>query len=522
MRFDKEISQIYRRIRSLLTIQNGKIRELKQEYKEFEPVLEEAEAACSQLSAPMRVAIAGYMKAGKSTLMNALLKKKIVLTGSMITTYTPAWFRYAEEESMEIVFENGRHIKNLHFNEIDQWTSIEARRSNEQIEKVQYVILYYPNEMLKQIELIDTPGLFSPEEADSERTIRLLGLNSISEANQIGQHQVSMADAIVYVFASNFKENDMAAVKAFTSTPINAIAVFTKIEQSFWDPLNPQESPFDVISSAVERNEAKLKDKVYCIIPVTAKMTEGFSMINDEDWDQLISLADVPPNQLVFHLSNQKIFEKAEFEGTTAAGRFRLYDLLDRYGIYCVVQGIRNSVSRNEMPEYLYSMSGIDTLVTKLKDHFGLRAFIIKTEAAFSRIEREICKIKYNPECSFASKKMCVQLEQELEKGRTLRDYKELNLLRLFYEGNLRFPEQADNNEFLRLLGERGNGAARKLGLDADAPLEELYQKVAVVYNHWGRLANDTSLNRAECSAAQEVLDSVGDMRYHIEMLTQF
>lgn len=522
MRFDKEIGQIYRRIQSLLTIRNGGQKELKQEYQEFAGVLAEAESALSQRSAPMRVAIAGYMKAGKSTLMNAILKKKIVLTGVEITTYTPTWFRYAEKESMELVFENGKHVKNLAPEDLAKWTSIESLSSNSEQDKVLYVILYYPNEILKQIELIDTPGLFSPEEKDSERSVRFLGFHSVSEANEAGQNQVSMADAIVYVFSSNFKESDLWAVKTFTSTPINAIAVFTKLEQSFWDPLEHQKSPFDTIRDAVKRNETNLKDELYCIIPVVAKMAEGFSLVTDEDWEQLSMLAKVPTEKLTAHLFSQKIFEQTEFEGTTKAGRFRLYDLLDRYGIYCAVQGIRNSVSREEMPDYIYSQSGIDSLVIKLKEHFGLRSFIIKTEAAFSRIQRKIDKIKYHPACSFTSKKMCVQLEQVLEKGRGLRDYQELNLLRLFYEGKLRFPQPDDNEEFLRLLGEKGNGAAGKLGLRPDAPLEELYQKVVAVYEHWSCLANDTAMNRAECFAAQAILDSVGDMRYHIEMLLQF
>lgn len=522
MRFDKDIGQIYRRMHSLLTVRNGKVRELKHEYEEFSSVLAEIEVAISQLSAPMRVAIAGYMKAGKSTLMNAILGKKVVLTGSLITTYTPTWFRYSEEESLEIVFDDGRQIKGLHFDDLVKWTSIDSRKTNPEIDRVSYVILNYPNEILKQMELIDTPGLFSPEEKDSERTIRLLGLGDISKANQLGQNQVSLADAIVYVFSSNFKVSDMCAVKAFTSTPINAIAAFTKLEQSFWNPLSHQISPLEAIAPVVQRNEAALKDELYCIIPVVAKMMEGFSMITEEDWEQLLSIANVPTDKLVKSLLSPKRFKETAFEGTTQEARLRLYELLDRYGIYCVIQGIQKSISRENMWDYLYLLSGVDTLVSRLKNHFGLRSFIIKTEAAFSRIERQIQRIKYNSNCSTVSKKMCVQLEQELENGRNLRDYKELTLLRLFYEGKIRFPNGEDNDEFLRLLGEQGNGAAKKLGLDSDAAVAEMYRRVIAVHEHWSVLANDPALNRTECSAAQAILDSVSDMRYHVEMLSQF
>ncbi len=522
MRFDKEINQIYKKMQSMLTVRNGRLRELKPDYHEFVAVLSEIEAAIDQMHAPMRVAIAGYMKAGKSTLMNAILKRKVVLTGSMITTYTPTWFRYNEKESLEIVFEDGHRISGLPLSELENWTSIQSRDSNSKIDEVSYVILNYPEDILKEIELIDTPGLFSPEEKDSERTICLLGLDDIAQANQVGQSHVSFADAIVYVFSSNFKTSDMSAVKAFTSTPINAIAVFTKLEQSFWNPLTPVISPFDNMKSVVTRNEEALKSDIYCILPVVSIMVEGFSQITDEDWEQLQMIAKAPNEQLVKSLLSPKTFEKTELEGTSQKSRLRLYQLLDRYGIYCVVQGIQNGVLRDEMLDYLYSVSGVEELVSMLKEHFGLRAFIIKTEAVFARLERQIQKIKYAVDCSAIAKKMCVQLEQELEEGRNLREFRELTLLRRFYEGEIHFPRKEDNDAFIRLMGEEGNGAAKKLGVCSGASIEELQRTVISIHTYWSRLANDETLERAEKNAAQSVLESVGDMRYHIEMLSGF
>lgn len=522
MRFDREINQVYKKMQSMLTVRNDRLRELKPDCREFAPVLSEIETAIAQMYSPMRVAVAGYMKAGKSTLLNAILKKKIVLTGSQITTYTPTVFRYSEKESLDIVFEDGRRITGLQLSELENWTSIKSRDTNFEIDRVSYVILHYPNEILREIELIDTPGLFSPEEKDSERTICLLGLNDISQANEIGRSQVSFADAIIYVFSSNFKVSDLSAVKSFTSTPINAIAVFTKPEQSYWNPLTPDVSPFDSIRPAVRRNEETLKNELYCILPVVAIMVEGFSQIDDGDWAQLQHIAQLPPEQMAMRLLSPQAFEKAELAGTTPEGRLRLYRLLDRYGIYCVVQGIRNGVSRGEMSDYLYSASGVSALVHKLKEHFGLRSFIIKTEAAFARIERKIEKIKYDAECSAVSRKMCVQLEQILDEGRNLRDFRELTLLRHYYEGKLSFPAKEQNLEFIRLMGEEGNGAARKLGLEDDADIETLLGAVTAVYERWSCLANDITLSHAENLAAQAVLESIGDMRYHIEMLSGF
>ena len=53
-----------------------------------------------QLDLPMRVAIVGMIKAGKSTMMNALLGEKIVATGTVEATFNVNWLKYGESKSL--------------------------------------------------------------------------------------------------------------------------------------------------------------------------------------------------------------------------------------------------------------------------------------------------------------------------------------------------------------------------------------------------------------------------------------
>ena len=53
----------------------------------LEPTLrEEIETATSHLDHPVRLAVAGFIKCGKSTLLNALLGRNIAATGMLETT----------------------------------------------------------------------------------------------------------------------------------------------------------------------------------------------------------------------------------------------------------------------------------------------------------------------------------------------------------------------------------------------------------------------------------------------------
>ena len=73
------------------------------------PQLRETLRRCYQhLQEPMRVAIVGKIKAGKSTFMNALLEEKVVATGSVETTFNINWLRYGMQRELRVHYKDGR------------------------------------------------------------------------------------------------------------------------------------------------------------------------------------------------------------------------------------------------------------------------------------------------------------------------------------------------------------------------------------------------------------------------------
>src|SRR5689334_2090598 len=68
----------------------------------------ELETILHRLQQPMRVAIVGLIKAGKSTVMNALLGEVVVATGTIETTFNINWLLYADSPSLLIHYKDGR------------------------------------------------------------------------------------------------------------------------------------------------------------------------------------------------------------------------------------------------------------------------------------------------------------------------------------------------------------------------------------------------------------------------------
>jgi ABC-type uncharacterized transport system ATPase component len=56
------------------------------------------------LNQPMRLAIVGMIKAGKSTLMNALLGEEVVATGTVEATFNVNFLQYGDRPSLRVFY----------------------------------------------------------------------------------------------------------------------------------------------------------------------------------------------------------------------------------------------------------------------------------------------------------------------------------------------------------------------------------------------------------------------------------
>ncbi len=118
---------------------------------------------------PMEVAIIGQFSSGKSTFLNALLSKNILPTGITPVTSKVNFINYAEEYKLKITYYSGAQ----EYAPIESISDFTDQRQHE-MKDIKYLTLYAPMDILKDISFVDTPGLNSQSQSDTDTTKRVL------------------------------------------------------------------------------------------------------------------------------------------------------------------------------------------------------------------------------------------------------------------------------------------------------------------------------------------------------------
>ena len=113
----------------------------------------------------MRVAFVGRLNAGKSTLLNAFLGENVAPTGNGELTYNVSWIKHGVPKRVaHLVDGTAMEMSSSLVEELTQRNS-----SNPLRDRIRYFEIHHPSTMLRQFDLIDTPGLHSFYQNDSRK-----------------------------------------------------------------------------------------------------------------------------------------------------------------------------------------------------------------------------------------------------------------------------------------------------------------------------------------------------------------
>src|SRR5438270_785102 len=188
-----------------------------------------------RLSEPLRVAIAGRLKSGKSTLVNALIGRRVAPTEVGECTRIVTQFRYGTADRVDVVRRDGSRVSLP----LDESGMIPQRLGVPRSE-ISYVDVALTSDHLRDLMVVDTPGLSSANSVVSAGARRFL-FNEAPIDEDIDDDSVgalSGAEAIVYVFTQSVRADDVAALEAFrsisarlSSNPINSLGLFNKVDK---------------------------------------------------------------------------------------------------------------------------------------------------------------------------------------------------------------------------------------------------------------------------------------------------
>ena len=147
--------------------------------EQIRPLLAEVRAACTdpavseslrrlaaRMDEPLIVALAGKVKAGKSTLLNALIGEQLAPTDAGECTQVVTWYRNGPTYRVIIDLDDGTS-RQVPFHRDSG--ALELDLGGTPVDRISRIVVDWPSARLAHVTLIDTPGLDSIATATSAR-----------------------------------------------------------------------------------------------------------------------------------------------------------------------------------------------------------------------------------------------------------------------------------------------------------------------------------------------------------------
>ncbi|MCX4671955.1 dynamin family protein [Streptomyces sp. NBC_01381] len=502
-------------------------------------------AARARLAQPMRVAVAGQIKRGKSTLVNALLGEEVSDTGQLELTFNVCEFHHAERRSLLVHFKDGRTPEEWAPEALSRLT-VRDPGGLRLLRSVRKVEVGRPSALLRRFRLVDTPGLGSVHGTDAENTLAFLGIDDPSERDdaaqvlkELGQDarsvhaesaaEMDRADAVVFVFSRGLGRADQQAVDSFAGSygevvsPLKAFGVLSRSDQ-YWPPVGetgPDGMPLDpygydpmatarrIADSYLERPSVQRVFRT--VVPVAGLLGAGAQCMPSNGFGPLADLAKVAPRRLADRMEDVNLFCGREYPDLPVPAQVRatLVDRLGAWGVFLACAFLRDGLGEDAVRQKLLEHSGVPELRGLVLRHFGNRAALIKLDHGQREIADEVARLRAAAQRDGRRPPAVAdQVADLLESMRvTDRGPSELAALGSHYRGRLSLTAQ-EESQLLAVTGELGTSCAARLGLAPGTPVDVLLATARRYAGHWAARAGDPLLDRPTLSVARVVLRS--------------
>lgn len=444
-----------------------------------------------RLHEPLRLALAGMVKAGKSTLLNGMLGERLAATDTAECTRVVTWYRYSVTPVITMHLRDGRSER------------MPIRRSSGLLvfdlggrtaEEIEWIDVGWPLAALKSQILIDTPGIASLSADTSARTTRFL----------TPEESPSAADAVVYLMR-HLHGTDIKFLEAFHDTAagvaqsVCAVAVLSRSDEVGSGRIDSLVSARRV-AQRYER-DGDLASLALEVIPVAGLLAEGARTLRESEYIAFRELAGLE------RAERERLLVSADrFTRRTAATGLSIAvreELLSRFGIFGVrlatalIRG--GAANSSELSEAMVQQSGLVELQEFIETHFRPRAATLKARGVVLQLD---ALIRRHPRPGIDAVRAGIE-RFELS-AHTLR---ELSLLARARGRGLPLPEDAAA-EAQRVAGANGVTPQRRLGLADEAGRSEIAECVRASIDRWRMLAESPLLSRDAVAVCGVVLRS--------------
>lgn len=305
---------------------------------------EHAQRLRSILTSPPQVVIVGRLKAGKSTLVNALTGDRVAATAALECTNAVSIYRNGTPARAEVVGLDGTRQRQ----DLVEGMLLDLGRP---VTEVAWVDRFLPARALEAVSLIDTPGIATLTTANAEATERAL----IDGFAQTRTASVD-ADALVFLFDSAPRRDELDFIGRLGFTPLNSIGVLSRAD-GFGEGAMGHSDPIDEAASHCAGMSKDLAAHVSEVLPLAGLLAESArsGQVTQQVARTLRRLAELDHEDLLAELENPAATVVATEERDTAL------DLLGEYG---VIHGaaIAHRAGAAGLIEWMQARSGITAL----------------------------------------------------------------------------------------------------------------------------------------------------------------
>jgi len=341
------------------------------------PAREEIARLAARLDGPLRVAIAGRGKAGKSTLLNALVGERLAPTDAGECTRVVSWYHEGVSYDVNAVLRDGTSAP-VPFTRHDGALVMDVGRFD--LAGVDRLDVSWPSSALRTLTLVDTPGLASLHDEHSLRTRDFLA---------IGDNRPSDADAVIYLMR-HMHRKDADVLGAFcdrgvtASSPVNAVAVLSRADEIGAGRLDALDSAARIATRYGD--DAEVAALCAAVIPVAGLIAETGQTWREQEAAAIRALAATPRQVLELMLVSVDEFVEPSASDLTVESRRDLLARLGMYGVRFLLTEVTAGrvVTAGDMARALVARSGLAALRQYIDEQFMPRAQVLKARSTLA------------------------------------------------------------------------------------------------------------------------------------------
>jgi hypothetical protein len=442
----------------------------------------------ARLDEPLRVAIAGRVKAGKSTLLNALVGEPLAPTDEGECTKIVTWYHDGVTYRVTIHPREGEP-QAARFDRLEDAVVVDLGGLHP--DDVERLDVEWPSASLRAMTLIDTPGIGALSGTPSASTVEFL---------TPGEGRETDADAVLYLmkhlhttdvdFLSTFHDEEVSQ-----ATPVNAVAVLSRADEVGGGRLDSLESAATV--AARYSADPKVRRLAQTVVPVAGLLGQTGVTLREAEYQALATLGNADAAEVDKLLLSADRFATADAHvGLTTMEREALLDRFGLFGVRLVVHLIREGTVANAdaLSKELEARSGLPELREVLLTQFAERRDLLKARSGILAVEA-VARADARP----GSDALLAEVEQITAGAHELA---ELQLLASLRAGNV--DAKPDDLEAMeRLVGGEGATVPQRLGLSVDADPDAIRAAAAGELARWQKRAESPMASREVADASR-------------------